>query len=172
MLTIHNNRYFCSALHLHEPALKREEFVREPVGRIMANISRMFLARLHRNLEHLDLERSYYPLLLIEAGNGRLNQKDLARKLSCSKVQVVRIIDYLSSMGYVDRCQNKDDRRKTSLEITGKARKYLPDIKVAIGDTMEQALQNIPEEKVEELYAMLRQIDRNLSTSSKKVELK
>lgn len=148
--------------------LKREELVREPVGRIMAGISRMFLAGLHRNMAHLDLERSYYPLLLIEAEDGRLTQKDLAGKLSCSKVQVVRIVDYLSSLDYVRRCQNDDDRRKISLELTDKARQYLPDIKSAMAETMELALKNIPDEKVDELYDMLRQIHRNLSISEKK----
>jgi DNA-binding MarR family transcriptional regulator len=138
----------------------------------MANLSRMFLVRLHHNLAHLDIDRSFYPLMLIEAGNGSLTQNDLAKKLSCSKVQVVRIIDYLSSLGYVERCQNEGDRRKISLEITGKAAKYLPDIKAAVQETMDQALRNIPGEKVDELYGLLGQIDRNLSTPLKKVSVK
>ena len=42
---------------------KRDEnYPREPIGRIMAKISRIFLADLQRNLSHLDIDRSYYPL--------------------------------------------------------------------------------------------------------------
>ena len=145
--------------------MKKDDIVREPIGRIMAGISRMFLANLHLNLSHLDIERSFYPLLLIELGNGNLTQKDLARKLSINKVQVVRIIDYLSSNGYVERCQNTDDRRKTSLQITEKARKFLPDIKEALKETTDIALKNVPEEKVDELYELLRDIDKNLSAT-------
>ncbi len=141
----------------------REEFIREPVGRVMASISRTFLENLQRNLAHLDIERSFYPLLLIEAGNGRLTQKDLARKLTINKVQVVRIVDYLSSHGYVERSRNSDDRRKTSLEITSKAKRFLPDIKSAIQETMDTALKNIPEEKIDELYSLLREIEKNLT---------
>lgn len=138
--------------------------IREPVGRLMNKISRMFLASLHKNLAHLDIERSFYPLVLIEAGNGNLTQKDLAEKLSCGKVQVVRIINYLSLHGYVKRGENTSDRRKCSLEITDKARKYLPDIKKALEETTSIVLQDIPESKIDELYNLLTIMNKNLSS--------
>ena len=142
-----------------------KNLIREPIGRIMANIGRMFMADLHRSLSHLEIERSYYPLLLIEAGNGSLTQQELAGKLSCDKVQVVRIIDYLSSNGYVERGQNPNDRRKTSLQITLKAKKFLPDIKRAMKETTELALSNVPEHSIEELYALLKTIEKNFGTN-------
>jgi hypothetical protein len=43
-------------------------FVRAPTGRIMGNIRRLFLASLHQQLLLPDIERSYYPLLVIESG--------------------------------------------------------------------------------------------------------
>ncbi len=138
--------------------------IREPIGRIMGNISRMYLANLQKNLADLDIERSFYPLLLIEAGNGELTQNELAGRLSSNKVQVVRIVDYLSSNGYVRRVRNAGDRRKTSLEITDKARKYLPGIREAIRQTTERALKDIPGDRVDELYDLLKQMDRNLSS--------
>jgi MarR family transcriptional regulator, transcriptional regulator for hemolysin len=140
------------------------EQIKEPIGRTMGNISRAFLAELHQNLEHLDIDRSFYPLLLIDAGKGNITQNELAAKLSCDKVQVVRIIDYLSINGYVERAKNIGDRRKCSLEITEKARKVLPDIKMAIQKTSVIALKNIPENKINELYGLLTIIDHNLSS--------
>ncbi len=140
-----------------------ENFVREPIGRIMSGISRLFLMNLQNNLSGLDIGRSFYPLLLIEAGNGQLTQNELAEKLSSNKVQVVRIINYLSSKGYVERMRNSSDRRKARLEITDKARKYLPGIKNALQETTELALKDIPLHKAEELYNLLMQIDKNLS---------
>ena len=141
-----------------------QSLIKEPIGRIMGNIGRLFMADLHRNLSHLDIERSYYPLLLIEAGNGNLTQQELAGKLSCDKVQVVRIIDYLASNGYVERGQNPSDHRKSSLQITTKAKKILPDIKRAIHETTELALINVPEDKIDEIYALIKTIEKNLST--------
>jgi DNA-binding MarR family transcriptional regulator len=142
--------------------IKENGIIREPVGRIMAKISRMFLTQLQRNLSHLDIGRSFYPLLLISAGNGNLTQQELAEMLSCNKVQAVRIIDYLSSNGYVNRVQNTDDRRKYNLEITAKAIAILPDIERAITDTTALAVETISQIKVDEMYVLLRIIENNL----------
>lgn len=143
-----------------------ESNLKEPIGRIMGNISRMFLANLHRQLGHLDIDRSYFPLLIIESGNGNLIQRDLAGILSCDKVQVVRIIDYLSSFGYVARGQNSKDRRKCYLELTEKARKSIPDIKKALQETTAIALNNVSENNIDEMYRMLKLIENNLATTN------
>lgn len=142
---------------------KEVNHLREPIGRVMGKISRMFLTNLQRNLSHLDIGRSYYPLILIEAGAGNLTQQELSEKLLCNKVQAVRIIDYLSSNGYVERVQNLKDRRKYNLEITKKARRILPDIKQAIDSTTAMAVDSIPENKVDEIYVLLKRIELNLA---------
>jgi DNA-binding MarR family transcriptional regulator len=138
--------------------------VREPIGRIAGNISRMYLSRLHRNLAHLDLERGYYTLLLIEAGGGKMIQKELAELLSCNKVQVVRTIDYLVSNGYVRRGKDPGDQRKWNLELTGKAERHLPEIRMAIEETTSATLRGIPDNIIEEIYSNLKQIEKNLAS--------
>jgi MarR family transcriptional regulator for hemolysin len=92
----------------------------------------MFLTVLNTYLADSDIDLFYYPILFIEASNGNLTQQELAGKLGCDKVQVVRIIDYLSENGYVIRVKNTQDRRKYGLEITEKAKNLVPDIKEAI----------------------------------------
>ncbi len=145
---------------------KPEIIIKEPIGRMMGNISRMFLANLHLNLTGLDIKRSYFPLLVIEAGDGKLIQQDLAEILSCDKVQVVRIINYLSSNGYVERGQSLNDRRKYNLKITSKAKKQLPGIKKAMKDTTELALNGLEESKIDEIYKLLRTIEKNLTSAT------
>ena len=142
--------------------------MKEPIGRKMDKIGKMFQVKLQNDLSHLDIERSFYPLLLIEAGNG-ITQQELAGKLLCDKVQVVRIIDYLSSNGYVERIQNPLDKRKYELAITEKAQQVLPDIKKALADTTSIAMNCLSDNQVVELYAMLTIIENNLlSHKSKK----
>jgi MarR family transcriptional regulator, transcriptional regulator for hemolysin len=146
--------------------ITEDKNIREPIGRLMSHIGRMFLLNLNKQLAHLDIERSYFPLLVIEAGNGNLSQQELACKLSCDKVQVVRIIDYLSTNGYVEREQNSKDRRKSRLKLTEKARRYLPDIKNALQQTSRVSLSKLSEEKIDELYSMLRTIEINLTSNT------
>jgi len=135
--------------------------VREPVGRKMNKIAKMFQAQLQKELRHLDIDRSFYPLLLIESGNG-ITQQELAMQLHCNKVQVVRIIDYLSSNGYVERVQNTEDKRKHVLTITEKAALLMPDIHQVIKTTSDSAFEGLSENKINELYEMLDIIENNL----------
>ena len=139
------------------------ENIKEPVGRIMKKISVLSQTYLQENLTELDIKRSFYPLLLIESGNG-ITQQELAGKLSCDKVQVVRIIDYLSSHGYVERIQNRTDKRKYELSITEKARKVIPDIKKAFDELSAITMKGLSTSKKNELYAMLTLIVSNLIT--------
>jgi MarR family transcriptional regulator, transcriptional regulator for hemolysin len=136
----------------------------EPVGHIASNIHRMFLTVLNKYLDNVDIDRYYYPILLIEANSSKLTQQELARKLGCDKVQVVRIIDYLSEKGYVTRVKNTQDRRKYGLEVTEKAKKFIPDIKKAIQDANALILNNLSEKKINDLYSTLRIIEKNLSS--------
>jgi MarR family transcriptional regulator, transcriptional regulator for hemolysin len=134
----------------------------EPAGRIMGKIGKLFLDKLQKELVHLDIERSFYPLLLIDAGNGKLTQQELANKLLTDKVQVVRIIDYLSVNGYVERIQNSSDRRKYELTITEKAKLIIPDIRKAFHNMGAIALNGLSEKQIEDLYMMLNRIENNL----------
>lgn len=145
--------------------------IMEPIGHIASNIHRMFLAVLKMNLAHLDIDRFYYPVLLIEASGGNLTQQELAGKLGCDKVQVVRIIDYLSEKGYVTREQNTQDKRKYGLEITEKAKKFIPDINKAIQNANAIVLNNLSEEKIVELYSTLKIIEKNLSSFKSQIIL-
>jgi MarR family transcriptional regulator, transcriptional regulator for hemolysin len=135
--------------------------MKEPVERMMGKISKISQDIVRGNLSHLDIDRSFYPLLLIDAGNG-ITQQELARKLSCDKVQVVRIIDYLSSNGYVERTPNKTDKRKYELSVTDKARKVIPNIKKAFDELSAITLKGLTIKQKNELYAMLTIIVSNL----------
>jgi len=139
-----------------------EVLIIEPVGHIASNIHRLFLKVLNMQLAHMDIDRFYYAVLLLEASN--LTQQELAGKLGCDKVQVVRIIDYLSEKGYVTRTQNTSDRRKHGLQVTDKAKKVIPDIRSAIQDANTLILKNLSESKVAELYSTLKIIEHNLSS--------
>lgn len=135
--------------------------MREPVGRKMDKIGRSFQALLQDELSHLDIDRSFYPLLLIEEGSG-ITQQELSRKLLCDKVQVVRIVDYLSSNGYVERVLNMQDKRKNVLCITDKARIHLPEIKKAICKISEATFNGLTSEQIDKLYNMLDLMENNL----------
>ena len=135
--------------------------LKEPVGRIMDKIGKLYQASLRGELRHLDIDRSFYPLLLIESRNG-MTQQQLASELSCDKVQVVRIIDYLSKHGYVKRIQNKTDKRKYELTITEKASLLIPEIRKVIDKTSSTVFKGLSNKQIDELYSVLNILEINL----------
>jgi len=134
----------------------------QPLGKFLAIIGRKFLNALHIKLKVLDIERNFYALLIIEAGKGQITQQDLAELLDSDKVSVVRIIDYLSNKGYVERVKDLADKRKYGLILTLKAENEMPLIKKAIEEVTRDAFKGLKEEKIKELYNTLNIIRNNL----------
>jgi DNA-binding MarR family transcriptional regulator len=134
----------------------------EPISRIMGYISRIYYGTLKKELIPLGIERGYYPLLLIDSGNGMLTQQNLADKLSIDKVQVVRLVDYLSDNGFIERVQNPKDRREYMLHLTAKGYQILPEVKKAEKKLYDTAFKGLSEEEInsmrDKLYFILKNI--------------
>jgi len=140
-----------------------ERYTRQPLGRFLSIIARNMLSQINDRLEHLDIERNFYALILIEEGGGMITQQELAEGLVSCKVSVVRIIDYLSENGYVRRRRDKTDKRKYRLVLTPKAEETLPKIRSAIAEVSQTALKGFSQEKSAEFYQMLLDIKNNLN---------
>ncbi len=82
-----------------------------------------------QRLRHLDLDRWFYALVLIEEAGGTMSQQELADALRQDKVTMVRAIDHLSAKGYVERRVCPNDRRKHHLLALPKARKAVKEIR-------------------------------------------
>lgn len=134
-----------------------------PLGKIFTLTGKSFLSLLNEKLNHLDIDRDYYALILIEMGNGQLTQNELASKLETDKVSVVRIVDYLAEKGYVERVESTVDKRKYCLTLTDKAIKVLPGIKKSMHESTETAFDGLTGTQREEFMALLKQIKSNLS---------
>lgn len=140
-----------------------DKYTKQPLGKLLSSIGKTLLNELNVKLKQLDIERNFYSLILIEEGEGKMTQQDLADLLDSDKVSVVRIVDYLSDKGYVNRVKDSSDRRKYRLTLTTKAEKELPLIREAISDVSQIALKGFPGEKIEEFYDILNNIKNNLN---------
>ena len=141
----------------------------QPIGRILSHTGRSFLQLLNEKLNYLDIERSYYALILIDLGHGELTQKELACQLETDKVSIVRIVDYLAGKGYVKRVRSSVDRRKYSLTLTDKAKELLPGIKRAMQEVTLIAYNGLTELQQKEFHSVLGIIKNNLNIASNTV---
>lgn len=136
--------------------------IEQPLGRILSGLGKVYLHLLRAKLQHLDIDRNYFALILIESSDGNITQQELALKLDTDKVSIVRIIDYLSGKGYVQRIQNTEDRRKHSLLLTAKAKLAIPEIKQSFTEINKIALNGLNNSQVSELAETIKKIKNNL----------
>lgn len=142
-----------------------------PLGKVFTLTGKSFLHLLNEKLSHLDIDRDYYALILIEKGEGLLTQNELAAKLETDKVSVVRIVDYLTSKGYVKRMASAADKRKYCLTLTDKAKAVLPGIKQSMQESTETAFNGLTQSQKDEFMSLLGQIKSNLSKAKKNIDL-
>jgi MarR family transcriptional regulator for hemolysin len=141
----------------------KQTYSTQPLGRVLAGIGRSFLNAVNTKLNHLDIERNYYALILIGEGKGMITQQDLADLLNSDKVSIVRIIDYLSGRGYVKRSKDPVDKRKYRLTLTDKAEMELPLIRNTIDEVVQKALKGLSDDKIETFYETLNIIKNNMN---------
>lgn len=138
-------------------------YSKQPLGKFLSGIGKRFLHILNVELNHLDIKRNYYALMLIEEGKGNMTQQDLADLLESDKVSIVRIVDYLTETGYVKREKVAADRRKYGLTLTEKAKKELPVIKKTMNKVIQKALKGLSTQEIDVLYKTLNIINKNLN---------
>lgn len=136
---------------------------RLPLGRSLAILAKTYYGALTKRLEHLEIERYYSILILIEIHGMNCTQQFICDELKMDKVSMVRIIDYLIEKKFVKKVVNSKDRREHFIQLTNKAIKLLPAIHKAIEEVNSAALKGINHDKRKELYAHLNAIQRNLA---------
>lgn len=65
-------------------------------------------------------------MVVLDAGEGGLRQKDIAEQLGVNAPAITEQIDRLEAEHYLERCANPDDKRSTLVKLTekGRARAY------------------------------------------------
>jgi DNA-binding MarR family transcriptional regulator len=136
--------------------------IEQPLGRMLSVLGKGYLHLLRARLQHLDIDRNYHALVLIESNDGSITQQELAVLLDTDKVSIVRVIDYLSDKGYVQRLRKTEDRRKHSLVLTSKAKLALPEIRKSVTELNEIVLKGLSSSQVSELAETIKKIKSNL----------
>lgn len=115
------------------------------IGRLFIDISKDYVAQVTDRLQHLDIQRHYYALYLLDRSTTSLTQSELAEQLQVDKVAVVRLVDYLSEKGYVRRKVDSQDRRKQHVVLLPKSEEILPEIREAFSAADENLLEILDE---------------------------
>lgn len=106
----------------------------QPLGYTFIALTKYYLGLLDARLKNLPIEKYYYPFWYIAHNSGNINQQQMAECLDIDKVAVVRVIDYLEKIQFVERQVNPHDRRCHTLHVTELGSKYVSQIEQALRD--------------------------------------
>lgn len=135
-----------------------------PFGRCLAILTKSYFGALTKRLEHLEIERYYSILILIENSPNGCSQQYICDHLKMDKVSMVRIIEYLTNKKFVKKVLNPLDRREYFVMLTSKAIKTMPQIHQAISDVTNEAMRGISKQDQKIMYNSLSAIQKNLES--------
>ncbi|OAQ40673.1 hypothetical protein A5893_06955 [Pedobacter psychrophilus] len=135
----------------------------EPLAHQLIQVTKKYLGEFAQQSKHISLERYHYTLLLIHENNELLTQKDLADLLQVDKSFMVNMIDYLEKNGFVNRLTNNKDRRQHLIRLTDKAKNILLPINNIFSAINKEALNGLPQDKIDCFYEVLNTLQQNLS---------
>lgn len=116
------------------------------VGTKALILSKLYYSVLSKSLEDLDVER-YYSILFFLNDNNGCNQQCICNNLAIDKTAMVKVIDYLIKVGFVDRNVNPDDRREHFIVLTKKGLKQTAEIVKAFEDIDKEIFSSISKEE-------------------------
>ncbi len=101
---------------------------------------------------------------------GTLTQQAIAFIIQKDKNSVTQFIDNLEKKGLVARSVAKDDRRVNNIVVTAEGMALKDSTKQLAIDTMNKALEGIPEDDVQTFVTVLKKVCSNISDFGKQTE--
>jgi MarR family transcriptional regulator for hemolysin len=134
-----------------------------PLSFYFNSLGKQYIGALNKLVSIPGLDRYYYTLLLINDSPPPVTQQYLADFFNVDKAAMVRVIDYLTTNGFVKRKACPEDRRKHSLILTDKAQKAVPLVVTAINELNKICFNDVPEKDMNSFLTVLEKIGINLA---------
>jgi DNA-binding MarR family transcriptional regulator len=113
------------------------------LGKKFRLLGKLYQSVLTKKLKHIGIEKYFSVLVLLDNIDAQCSQKLIADVLLTNKTTMVSILDDLVENGFIKRIKNPNDRREHWIQLTNKAKKYLPEIKKAINETNNLIIEGI-----------------------------
>ena len=150
-----------------------KEDQKAPLSLYFSFLAKQYIGAMISTLAHVELERYFVVLLVIDQNGETFTQQNLADYFGIDKASVVRVVGYLTEKGLIRRQINSKDRREYFLVLTEKGKALVPEIRQSIQGLNETALKHLTPQQTEQFFHSLNIIRRNLSAvPSEEVRLK
>jgi DNA-binding MarR family transcriptional regulator len=115
---------------------------------------------------HLDLSMGQLKAMMALATAGGMNVSELAEWLKISKPSASILVDRLVNLGYAQRMEDQDDRRRTLVELTAKGSELVAGVQRGGGKRMEEWMEQM---STDDLAALTRGLRALAAVASREV---
>jgi DNA-binding MarR family transcriptional regulator len=129
---------------------------------LLGEVSRLLRKRFEQRAQRLGLTRPQWRALAYLSKNQGIHQAALAELLEIEPIALVRILDQLVELGFVERRRHPTDRRMWLLHTLDAVRPLLDEIHELGDATKDEALAGIEQARLEQTFAVLSEIKINL----------
>ena len=119
------------------------------------NMNNEFVKSILQDLQ-INFSQQHYMILKLLEGNKHLYVTEIVDILSITKPQMTALIDKLIKMGYVNRTNDLDDRRKIYISITESGKKITSEINHSINNQLDNHLIKLSQSELKALEQGLR----------------
>lgn len=133
-----------------------------PLGRQLAVLGRYYYGALTKKLSHLDIDRYYSLLLLLEQAETPVTQQMLGDQLHIDKASMVRVVDGMTEKGYIRRDVNPCDRRCHHISLTEQGKAILPEIRTAVAELNQAVMHGLSQAEINQFNHVLQLMATNL----------
>ena len=128
-----------------------------PLGTQTLIFSKLYYGALTKSLEHLEVER-YYSVLLLLHDRKKCCQQHICNELMIDKTAMVKVMDYLSKSGCIQKEVNPEDRREHFISLSRKGEKAAADIKKSVKRIEKELLKGISDDYIKAFHKVLHQL--------------
>lgn len=133
------------------------------IGLEIGRVTRQWRARMDERLISLGLTQSrWLPLRHLAEAGGILPQRRLVELTGIEGPSLVRLLDELERLGFVERRDSETDRRTKTIHLTSKAEPIIGQITALAEGLRKEVLSGITADDLAVFQRTLRQISDNL----------
>lgn len=132
-----------------------------PTGTQTLIVSKLYYGILTKSLEKLEVDR-YFAVLLFLNGKKSCCQQVICDSLLIDKAAMVKVLDYLSKAGYIERKVNADDRREHFIILSKRGEKQIKEIQRNVELIEKKVFENITKQDELVFKRILNSITVNL----------
>ncbi|QRV18097.1 MarR family winged helix-turn-helix transcriptional regulator [Lacrimispora saccharolytica] len=121
---------------------------------------------MEKRLNYHNITRSQWIALYYIKNNNMITQKQLSDKMSLKEPSVVRLVDKMEILGWVNRVNNESDKRTKLLTLTSNGQKIETEMQAIAEKFKSDVLNGLSQQDLDNFKSTLSKMLENIDSAS------